>query len=209
MIDAIRYKGSAAMASSPPGVRRSRDYKYLLHFVKPYLTIRVRRRPGERSRGILFCGALAMPCALGKGGVTSFKREGDGATPRGCFLLRRVWLRPGAVLRRSLPPPMLPSRTTRPGDGWCDDTGHRRYNRPIALPFAASHERMWRDDHLYDAVVEIGWNDRPAIRGRGSAIFLHLARPGYAPTEGCVAVSARDMRRLLARLTPRTRIDIA
>ncbi|MGL4243810.1 MAG: L,D-transpeptidase family protein [Beijerinckiaceae bacterium] len=146
-----------------------------------------------------------MACALGKGGVSAFKREGDGASPRGRFPLRRVWLRHGAAGRL----PRLPFRRTSAGDGWCDDPRHPRYNRPVALPFAASHEKMWRDDHLYDIVVEIGWNDRPAIRGRGSAIFMHLARPGYTPTEGCVALSRRDMLRLLPRLTSRTRIDIA
>jgi L,D-peptidoglycan transpeptidase YkuD (ErfK/YbiS/YcfS/YnhG family) len=99
-------------------------------------------------------------------------------------------------------------RRTRPDDGWCDDPQHRRYNRNVRLPFAASHERMWRDDELYDIVIEIGWNDRPAIRGRGSAVFAHLARPGYTPTEGCVALSRRDMVRLLPRIGPETRMDI-
>jgi L,D-peptidoglycan transpeptidase YkuD (ErfK/YbiS/YcfS/YnhG family) len=97
---------------------------------------------------------------------------------------------------------------TRVTDGWCDALKHRRYNRPVPLPFSDSHERMWRDDHLYDRVVEIGWNDRPVIRGRGSAIFLHLARPGYTPTEGCVAVSRADMMKLLPLIGPQTRIDI-
>ncbi len=146
-----------------------------------------------------------FPCALGRGGVSHAKREGDGATPAGRFHLRRLWLRPDSQWpRRSA----LPLRLTRPDDGWCDDSGHRRYNRPVLLPFAASHERMWRDDSLYDAVIEIGWNDRPAIRGRGSAIFFHLARPGFTPTEGCVAVDRKAMRRLLPLIGPRTRIWI-
>jgi L,D-peptidoglycan transpeptidase YkuD (ErfK/YbiS/YcfS/YnhG family) len=149
---------------------------------------------------------LVMPCALGKGGVSAFKREGDGATPRGRFLLRRVWFRPD---RQRVATGFLPSCLTERSDGWCDDPGHVRYNRPVRLPFRASHERMWREDDIYDVVIEIGWNDRPAVRGRGSAIFLHLARPGYKPTEGCVAVSRRDMARLLPRLGPQTRIDIA
>ena len=167
--------------------------------------IYVRSRPGDRRRGRLLAGALRMPCALGRGGVSHRKREGDGATPAGRFALRLIWLRPGFGWRAA----RLPIRLTRPDDGWCDDPGHRRYNRPVRLPFAAGHERMWRGDSLYDAVVEIGWNDYPAVRGRGSAIFLHLARPGFSPTEGCVAVARRDMRKLLPLLGPRTRIDIA
>jgi L,D-peptidoglycan transpeptidase YkuD (ErfK/YbiS/YcfS/YnhG family) len=193
------------MASSPPRPIRSREITSLSYFVKMPDIITVRRRPGERSKGTLLIGNWRCPCALGKGGVSACKREGDGASPRGRFLLRRVWLRPSKLRPAAL---RLPVRLTRPGDGWCDDARHPRYNRPVVLPFPASHERMWRDDALYDAVVEIGWNDRPAIRGRGSAIFLHLARPGYAPTEGCVAIRAADMRRLLPMLTPRTRIDI-
>jgi L,D-peptidoglycan transpeptidase YkuD (ErfK/YbiS/YcfS/YnhG family) len=166
----------------------------------------VRRRPGERSRGVLMLRGQRCACALGRGGVTALKREGDGATPRGRFQLRRIWVRPDCGLPR---PVGLPLRLTRPQDGWCDDIRHRRYNRPVVLPFAGSCERMWRDDHVYDIVVEIGWNDAPAIRGRGSAIFLHLARPGHTPTEGCVALSRRDMLRILPHLTSRTRMDIA
>lgn len=149
---------------------------------------------------------LTIPCALGRGGIRALKREGDGASPRGRFAFRRVWARPDG---RPFPGSFLPTCLTEIDDGWCDDPRHPRYNRPVRLPFAASHERMWRDDGLYDIVIEIGWNDRPAIRGRGSAIFLHLARPGYTPTEGCIAVSRRDMARLLPRLGPRTRIEIA
>jgi L,D-peptidoglycan transpeptidase YkuD (ErfK/YbiS/YcfS/YnhG family) len=167
--------------------------------------IRVAQRPGTRSLGRLTAGALTLTCALGKGGLTSFKREGDGCTPCGLFALRRIWYRADHGRR---PPSRLPLRITRPDDGWCDAAAHPRYNRPVPLPFHASHERMWRDDHLYDIVIEIGWNDAPAIAGRGSAIFMHLARPGYTPTEGCVALSPGDMRRLLPLLRRETRIRI-
>jgi L,D-peptidoglycan transpeptidase YkuD (ErfK/YbiS/YcfS/YnhG family) len=102
----------------------------------------------------------------------------------------------------------LPFRWTKKTDGWCDAPGHRSYNRPVPLPFAVGHERLWRDDALYDVVIEIGWNDNPAIRGRGSAIFMHLARPGHTPTEGCVALANNDMRKLLPLLARRTRIEI-
>jgi L,D-peptidoglycan transpeptidase YkuD (ErfK/YbiS/YcfS/YnhG family) len=168
--------------------------------------IQVRRRAGDPIKGSFLHLGRRATCALGRGGVSAAKREGDGATPRGRFALRRLWLKPGSGLTA---PAGFPVRRIRSTDGWCDDPRHRRYNRPVALPFAMSHERMWRDDGLYDAVIEIGWNDRPAVRGRGSAIFLHLARPGYTPTEGCVAISRSDMAKLLRRLRPGTRIDIA
>ncbi len=161
--------------------------------------------PGNPRQGRLTAGNLRLRCALGKGGVSTRKREGDGATPVGSFALRRLWYRGDKGPRANSG---LPQRSIRPADGWCDAPGHPRYNRPVRLPFLASHERLWRDDHVYDVVIEIGWNDRPAIPGRGSAIFLHLARGGYSPTEGCVAISARDMRKLLPLIGPRTRITI-
>jgi L,D-peptidoglycan transpeptidase YkuD (ErfK/YbiS/YcfS/YnhG family) len=111
----------------------------------------------------------------------------------------RGFYRPDRLRR---PVSALPFSRLRPTDGWCDDPRHHRYNRLVRLPFGAGHERMWRDDHLYDVVLELDWNIRPAVRGRGSAIFLHLARPGFAPTEGCVAVAPHAMRHLLRRLKP-------
>ena len=101
-----------------------------------------------------------------------------------------------------------PLARIRPGHGWCDDPADRRYNTLVPLPCRSSHEEMWRADHLYDVVIDIDWNRGPAVRGRGSAIFLHLARPGFEPTAGCVAVETRMIRRLLERIGPETRIEI-
>ena len=120
--------------------------------------------------------------------------------------MRRLWLREG---RGPRPATGLPTRLATPRDGWCDAPGHRLYNRLVRLPFPASHETMTRDDGLYDLVVEIGYNDRAPRPGRGSAIFMHVARPNYTPTAGCVALAAPDLRRLLARVGPATRIAIA
>lgn len=156
--------------------------------------------------GFVIAGRAAFRCALGPAGVTVDKREGDGATPRGVFAMRRLWLRGG---RGPRPATGLPIRPATPRDGWCDAPGHRLYNRPVRLPFPASHETMTREDGLYDLVVEIGYNDRPPRPGRGSAIFMHVARPTYAPTAGCVALAAGDLRRILARIGPATRIAIA
>jgi L,D-peptidoglycan transpeptidase YkuD (ErfK/YbiS/YcfS/YnhG family) len=194
------------MASSSFQPIRSRPFTYKSYFVNDRSIIVVRRRPGNPAQGLLSFEGWTCLCALGRSGVSARKREGDGASPRGRFPLRRLWLRPGAGLRRAT---SLPLRITRLSDGWCDDVRHRSYNRPVHLPFPSSHEKMWRDDGVYDGVVEIGWNDRPAVKGRGSAIFMHLARPGHTPTEGCVALARRDMARLLPRLSRRVRIDIA
>jgi len=147
--------------------------------------------------GRLMLGRLELRCALGKGGVrpATAKREGDGATPAARMVLRRVLYRAD---RGPVPHACAPVEPLAPQDGWCDASGHKFYNRPVTLPFDASHEALWRADSLYDVVCVLGWNDAPVERDRGSAIFLHLARDGLAPTEGCIALPGVDLRRLLA-----------
>ncbi len=145
--------------------------------------------------GLLRLGGGAWHCALGAGGVRADKREGDGATPAGTMPLRRVLYRADRVAAPSCRVPVEP---LSPADGWCDDPAHPDYNRPVRLPHPARHERMWREDGVYDIVGVLGWNDAPVERGRGSAIFLHLARLDYAPTEGCVALAEGDLRAALA-----------
>lgn len=146
-------------------------------------------------------------CALGKGGVIPAveKQEGDGASPIGAWRARRVWFRPD---KGSAPETGLPVIAMRPSDGWCDAPDHPLYNRWVPLPFPASHERLWRADAVYDLVVELGYNDDPPIAGRGSAIFMHVARAGYEPTEGCVALAEADLRQVLKRLNGGSIIEI-
>jgi len=136
-----------------------------------------------------------LRCALGKGGVRAEKVEGDGATPAGLLPLRRIFYRAHHV-----PPPRCAMliEPIAPTDGWCDDPSDGDYNRYVRLPHDARHEELWRRDELYDVVAVLGWNDQPVVKGRGSAIFLHVARPDYSPTEGCVAVALPDLTRLLA-----------
>ncbi len=137
---------------------------------------------------------LRLRAACGRAGVTTRKHEGDGATPAGLLKLRRVLYRAD---RQPIPRTALPREPIGPDDGWCDDPAHTDYNRPIRLPHPARHERLWRDDALYDIVGVLGWNDAPVQRDRGSAIFLHVARPDLAPTEGCVALPLAELRHLL------------
>ncbi len=172
---------------------------------RPLSLLRVHPSPLDRRRGRLVVGGASFPCALGRAGITRVKREGDGASPIGRFPLIGGYFRPDRIAR---PRTGLRLAPTRPGDGWCDAPGDRRYNRPVRLPYPASCEAMWRDDRVYDVVVDIAWNRGPVRPGRGSAIFLHLARPGFEPTAGCVAVDRRVIERILARVGPRTRIWI-
>ncbi|RKQ68609.1 L,D-transpeptidase family protein [Oceanibaculum indicum] len=157
--------------------------------------IRVIASPGAR-QGRLEAEGLSLKCALGKGGPVPDKQEGDGGTPLGDWPLRKLHYRAD---KGGAPLTALPSLAIDRLDGWCDDPADPAYNRPVRLPYPASHETMWREDGLYDLVVELGYNDDPVVPGKGSAIFLHIARPDYAPTEGCVALAEPDLRRLLAR----------
>ncbi len=150
-----------------------------------------------RPDGSLLFQGQTFRCALGRAGIIAAnrKREGDGATPAGLLPLRRLHYRAD---RGPIPATALPRSPIAPDDGWCDDPAHPDYNRLVRRPFAASHEEMWRSDDLYDIVGELGWNDAPVVPGRGSAIFLHLARADYGPTAGCVALARADLLEVLA-----------
>ena len=144
-------------------------------------------------------------CAIGRNGFSEAKREGDGATPLGRFRLRTLRYRADRI---ELPKTLLTARPLAQQDGWCDAPDNALYNRPVGLPFNASHERLWRDDCLYNLVVDLGYNDDPPIPNLGSAIFLHVAQPEYKATEGCVALNQEDLLEVLAKCSAETWIDI-
>ena len=151
--------------------------------------------------GVFLRTGAELRCALGRSGVVAatVKREGDGATPAGRWPLRRVLYRPDRLRAPITRLHVTPLETC---DGWCDAPGDLAYNQPVTLPYAASAERLWRDDPLYDLIVVLGHNDDPVVAGHGSAIFLHVARPDYAPTEGCVALARADLLAVLADAGP-------
>lgn len=173
---------------------------------RPGLVLTVRARPGNPHQGLINVGGAVLPCALGKGGITAAKREGDGRTPLAAMRVLSGYFRADgfAAARRT----RLAMAPIGPALGWCEVPADRNYNRPVRMPYGASHERMRRDDHLYDVCLVLDWNVRPRRRNRGSAIFLHLARPGLAPTEGCVAVSRATMRRLLPWLSKESVVKV-
>jgi L,D-peptidoglycan transpeptidase YkuD (ErfK/YbiS/YcfS/YnhG family) len=146
-----------------------------------------------------------LPVALGSSGIRANKREGDGATPRGSFRLVRLWWRKDRACR---PRTRLPVRRIGKSDAWCENPRDRRYNRPTRWAADGAGDRLWRSDHLYDFLIELDHNTRPRVAGRGSAVFVHVARPGFRPTAGCVALAPESLRRLLMRLGPTTRIVI-
>ena len=142
--------------------------------------------------GLLTGAGHSFRAAHGRSGIIPAmqKREGDGATPSGFLRLVRVLYRADRI-----PPPAcaVPLEPIGPLDGWCDDPADPAYNKPVRLPYAASHEELWRNDHVYDVIGVLDWNLDPVTPGRGSAIFFHVATADYAPTAGCVALSLPDI----------------
>jgi L,D-peptidoglycan transpeptidase YkuD (ErfK/YbiS/YcfS/YnhG family) len=167
--------------------------------------VTVRMRPGNTRQGLLALGGRVYACALGRGGIRARKREGDGATPIASMRVVSALWRPDRGRR---PKTVLEVDPIGPRDGWCDAPGDPNYNRPVELPYAASHERMLRHDRLYDCVVVLDWNFSRRRRGAGSAIFLHIAKPGLAPTEGCIAVEPEVMRAILPLISSRTVVEV-
>ena len=167
--------------------------------------IRIHHASGNPRRGWLVAGNVTFPVALGRGGIRANKREGDGGTPRGVFHPRQLWWRADRYPR---PRTHLKVRAIRKEDAWSEDPADRHYNQPVRRAKDEPGDRLTREDHLYDFIVEIDHNTRPRIAGRGSAVFLHLAREHFGPTAGCVSMTKSAMLHVLRRLGPKTRIVI-
>ena len=167
--------------------------------------IAVRVAPGKRSEGRIALAHGVRHAALGRTGVRALKREGDGGTPLGRFSIRLVLYRSDRGKRPRVP---FPVRAIRSCDGWCEDPRDRNYNRLVKLSLQSTVDRLDRADHLYNVILVLGHNDCPRVRGRGSAIFVHLARDGLEPTAGCIALSRRDLNALLGELRPNSEIIV-
>ncbi len=172
----------------------------------PVRHIIVRTLSRRATRGRLIAGNFSFPCALGRSGATHIKREGDGASPKGRFSFERLYTRVDKHPRPRMG--KLTPSLIRAEDGWCDEPRDRNYNRFVRHPYPASAERLHRTDDLYDVILVLGHNQRPRLRGRGSAIFMHIARPGFLPTEGCIALRKRDLLKIVPLIGRRTRIII-
>jgi L,D-peptidoglycan transpeptidase YkuD (ErfK/YbiS/YcfS/YnhG family) len=155
--------------------------------------------------GFALWQGVRLRCALGRGGVRRDKREGDGATPVGSWTMRRLLYRADRLAR---PETSLPVSVIARQDGWCDAPLDLNYNRPVTLPYPASAESLWREDGVYDLIVPLGYNDADIVSSAGSAIFLHLARPDFSPTEGCVALATADLLGLLRAADATSRVIV-
>jgi len=167
------------------------------------MDLHVRRTP-EGWTAVLDDGTR-WPCTLGRAGVTSSKREGDGATPAGSVPVRRVLYRPDRVVAPASGVPVLPIASD---DAWCDDPASEHYNRPVKTGSAASHENLWREDRLYDLLVVLGHNDDPPVPRNGSAIFVHRSPPGGGATAGCIGLPAEAVTHLVAQVTAESHVRV-
>jgi L,D-peptidoglycan transpeptidase YkuD (ErfK/YbiS/YcfS/YnhG family) len=185
-------------------MRKTRSGKFFPNGTSLRL-VRVTSRPGLRRQGWLTAGGKTLRVALGRSGIRALKREGDGGTPTGTFRPVRLWWRADRLPR---PLTRLPVRRIAPEDAWCEDPSDRRYNRVFKRSANELGDRLRREDGLYDLIIEIDHNSRPRVAGLGSAVFIHVARDAYGPTAGCVALRRNDLVRMLARIGPKTRIQI-
>lgn len=165
----------------------------------------IRHIPGNGHLAAITTNGVHFPCSIGHGGISHFKQEGDGASPAGVWRLRNVMYRPDRIRR---PLTTLPTVQIKPDMGWCDDPNSIHYNTLIKLPFSGSHEKLWREDNLYDLLVELDHNSSPVVQGKGSAIFMHVRRADKGPTEGCIAMPASHLLRLLETCRRHTAVSI-
>jgi L,D-peptidoglycan transpeptidase YkuD (ErfK/YbiS/YcfS/YnhG family) len=167
----------------------------------------VQQSDANKPRGVLVANGKRYECVLGSEGCLAAddKVEGDGKTPLGHFPIRYAYYRADRMER---PASDLDLIALSPEMGWCDDVGHSDYNKAIIKPFDASHENLWREDHVYDLIIVIGHNDDPVVVNRGSAVFIHIAREGYIPTRGCIALAKSDLIEVLASMKSGDTIEI-
>ena len=155
----------------------------------------------------LFFAGKTYKCAFGKNGFSADKKEGDGCTPLGVFILRECLYRADKI---KIPSTKLPLKIITQNDGWCDDVQSNDYNKNITIDEKSPrHEKLWRGDGVYDVIIPLGYNDKPIIRGNGSAIFMHIAKPDYSGTEGCIALSHPDLLEIISHISADCVIDIS
>jgi L,D-peptidoglycan transpeptidase YkuD (ErfK/YbiS/YcfS/YnhG family) len=157
------------------------------------------------AHGVLKIGQSYFPCLIGKHGKTFRKREGDGKSPIGRWKIEQLFFRPDKMGR---PKTALKCAALKPNHGWCDEASHGQYNKFVKLPFRFNHEKLWRTDKAYNLIATTNHNQRPRIKGVGSAIFWHVINPGAKGTEGCVALSEKNLRTVLSRCSKKTYLII-
>ena len=157
-------------------------------------------------RKILYFNKYKIKCAIGKRGITSKKIEGDEKTPKGTFTFKSIFYRKDRIsnIKSSLKKNIIKKNM-----GWCDDSASKHYNKLIKFPFNSSAEKLWLKSKVYDVIIIINYNLNPAMKNRGSAIFVHIARKNYRPTKGCIAITRKDIILLISKINSKTKIIIS
>ena len=158
-----------------------------------------------KKSGYLKYKNLKFQCALGKAGIKNKKMEGDNITPKGIFEIIKMYYRADKIkdIRTSIKKIKIKKNM-----GWCDDPNSRFYNKQIKLPTKFSHEKLYRNDNLYDLILVLNYNTNPIIKNKGSAIFLHIAKNSYKKTKGCIALKKKHLIKIISKIKKNTKIKI-
>jgi len=158
-----------------------------------------------KKSGYLKYKNFKFQCALGESGIKEKIKEGDNVTPKGIFKITRIYYRPDKIKKIISPINIIKIKKNM---GWCDDPTSNSYNKEIKLPTKFGYEKLYRKDHIYDLIAVISYNLNPIIKGKGSAIFLHIAKKKFSPTQGCIALKKKDLLLLLSKISKNTKIRI-
>ena len=155
---------------------------------------------------LLLYRGYKLKCSIGKSGITSSKKEGDLATPKGTFALGKLYYRKNRIKPSKC---KINKKIIIRNMGWCNDSTSKKYNQEISFPFKYGAEKLYRNDKIYDLFINIKYNFRPIIKEKGSAIFLHITDNDYEPTKGCIAISKNDFLKILPLIKKNTKISIS
>ena len=158
-----------------------------------------------KKSGYLKYKNLKFRCALGKGGVKKKTMEGDNITPKGIFKIIKIYYRPDKIKKIKT---LIKKIKIKKNMGWCDDPSSRLYNKLINLPTKYTHEKLYRNDSLYDLIVVLSYNTNPIIKNKGSAIFMHIAKNSYKKTKGCIALKKEHLIEIISKIKKNTKIKI-
>ena len=148
---------------------------------------------------------LKFRCALGKAGIGKKSIEGDNLTPKGIYKIVNIYYRKDRI--KKISSKFTPIKITK-NMGWCDDPDSKYYNQLINLPSRYSHEKLFKVKNIYDIIVVLNYNMKPIIKNKGSAIFIHVAKKNYKPTQGCISLKKQDLTKILSLLTTKTKVLI-
>ncbi len=158
-----------------------------------------------KKSGYLKYKNLKFRCALGKGGVKKKTIEGDNITPKGIFKIVKIYYRHDKIKKIKT---LIKKIKIKKNMGWCDDPNSRSYNKQINLPTKYGHEKLYRNDNLYDLIAVLSYNTYPIVKNKGSAIFMHITKNSYTKTKGCIGLKKEHLIKIISKIKKNTKIKI-